>query len=133
MFKYLAYLHKGVRMGETYSIIEASKFLSVSAETLRRWDRDGKLKAKRNPENNYRYYHLEQLELLGVSDISTAYGEKNSIVTTRTYKSIELFAGAGGMALGMEKAGIEHSLLNDFDRYATQTLKKNRPKWNVIP
>jgi len=49
-----------------------------------------------------------------------------------SYTSIELFAGAGGMALGMEKAGIEHLLLNDFDRYATETLKKNRPHWNVI-
>jgi len=48
------------------------------------------------------------------------------------YRGIELFAGAGGMALGMEKAGIEHLLLNDFDRYATETLKLNRPKWNVI-
>ena len=50
----------------------------------------------------------------------------------RNYQSIELFAGAGGMALGMEKAGLEHLLLNDFDRYATQTLKKNRPQWDVI-
>ena len=49
-----------------------------------------------------------------------------------SYTSIELFAGAGGMALGMEKAGIEHLLLNDFDKSATQTLKKNRPSWNVI-
>ena len=49
-----------------------------------------------------------------------------------TYTSIELFAGAGGMALGMEKAGIEHLLLNDFDHYATQTLKKNRPQWHVV-
>ena len=52
--------------------------------------------------------------------------------TTKTYTSIELFAGAGGMALGMEKAGFSHILLNDFDRYATETLKKNRPEWNVI-
>jgi len=119
-------------MGETYSIIEASKILSVSTETLRRWDRDGKLKANRNPENNYRYYHPDQLEPLCVSDLSTVYGKKTSSAPIRAYKSIELFAGAGGMALGMEKAGIEHSLLNDFDRYATQTLKKNRPEWNVV-
>jgi len=32
----------------------------------------------------------------------------------------------------MEKAGIHHLLLNDFDRHATDTLKKNRPSWNVI-
>jgi len=50
----------------------------------------------------------------------------------RHYQSIELFAGAGGMALGMEKAGLKHLLLNDFDRYATETLKKNRPHWDVI-
>ena len=49
----------------------------------------------------------------------------------RAYQSIELFAGAGGMALGMEKAGIGHALLNDFDRHATATLKKNRPEWPI--
>lgn len=56
----------------------------------------------------------------------------NLLQNSTTYTSVELFAGAGGMALGMEKAGIEHLLLNDFDRYATETLKKNRPSWNVI-
>lgn len=50
----------------------------------------------------------------------------------RSYKSIELFAGAGGMALGMERAGLHHVLLNDFDRYAAATLKKNRPQWHII-
>ena len=48
------------------------------------------------------------------------------------YNSIELFAGAGGMAIGMEKAGFHHVLLNDFDRAATQTLKENRLHWNVV-
>ncbi len=52
--------------------------------------------------------------------------------TVSAYNSIELFAGAGGMALGMEKAGFSHLLLNDVDRYATATLKKNRPSWHVI-
>ena len=56
----------------------------------------------------------------------------NRLHSSTTYSSVELFAGAGGMALGMEMAGIEHLLLNDFDRYATETLKHNRPSWNVI-
>ena len=34
----------------------------------------------------------------------------------KKYTSIELFAGAGGMAIGMEKAGIKHVLLNEFEK-----------------
>lgn len=56
----------------------------------------------------------------------------SALTTSSSYNSIELFAGAGGMALGMEKAGFNHLLLNDFDRYATQTLQLNRPHWNII-
>ncbi|MBA8762913.1 DNA cytosine methyltransferase [Staphylococcus coagulans] len=39
--------------------------------------------------------------------------------------SIELFAGAGGLALGLEKAGFEHKALIEIDKYASATLRKN--------
>ena len=48
------------------------------------------------------------------------------------YTSIELFAGAGGLALGLEKAGFDTLGLIEFDKNAADTLKKNRPNWNVI-
>jgi len=46
--------------------------------------------------------------------------------------AIELFAGAGGMALGLEKAGFETILLVENDKHCVATLKLNRPKWKVI-
>lgn len=47
-------------------------------------------------------------------------------------KSIELFAGAGGMAIGFEQADFEHLALNEFNPNACKTLKGNRPDWNII-
>ena len=46
--------------------------------------------------------------------------------------TIELFAGAGGLALGIENAGFHTLALNEFDADACATMRINRPYWNVI-
>lgn len=49
-----------------------------------------------------------------------------------SFTSIEMCAGAGGEALGLEKAGFEHIDLIEIDSHACNTLRLNRPNWNVI-
>lgn len=52
-----------------YSIAETSKMLNVTAQTLRNWDKSGKLKPHHTTDSGYRYYSQEQLNrILGVKD-----------------------------------------------------------------
>lgn len=59
----------------------------------------------------------------------------NKILTSETktnFSVIELFAGAGGLALGLNNAGLKCELLVEIDKNAATTLLKNKPNWNVI-
>lgn len=49
-----------------------------------------------------------------------------------TLSSIEICAGAGGQALGLEQGGFHHCALVEIDRDACLTLSANRPGWRVF-
>ena len=52
------------------TISEAADFLGVSAQTLRIWDKTGKLSASRDGGNKYRMYKISDLEKLALSSES---------------------------------------------------------------
>lgn len=120
-------------MKEFFPLSEVADILSVSKETLRRWDKSGKLESVRHPINNYRVYRSRDLKQFG--QIGFMFDEETPEIAAApegAYTVAELFAGAGGLALGMEKAGLHCVLLNEINREACATLRKNRPHWNVI-
>ncbi len=121
-------------MSEYLSLSETAELLGKNKETLRRWDREGKLSAVREPMSNYRVYRKSDVFELFSDFIQVDLNEPitNAVVPNNEYKVLELFAGAGGLAVGMEKAGLKCVALNEIDKFACQTLRKNRPNWNVL-
>ena len=119
---------------EYYSIAEVADILSVSKETLRRWDSNGKLVPARDDKNNYRNYHHSQLQGFEEAQqlFDSSWDKELKSKPKKKYTLVELFAGAGGLAIGMEKAGFKSLLLNEIDKGACATLKKNRPNWNIV-
>ena len=116
------------------NISQASDLLCVSIDTIRRWEKKGLIKAYRD-NNGRRLFHPKELSDLQAKTNGTGLdvGYKVLKVAKKSkYKVLELFAGCGGLALGMENAGLNCEMLVEIDKNAAATLKLNRPKWKVI-
>lgn len=123
---------------ELMSVADVSKALNCSIDTIRRWNKLGLIKATRD-KNNKRLFNPEEIMRLQrkiEGDDSTKY---EVLVADNFFKDatcIDLFAGAGGTALGFHNAGIPHVMLNEIDKNAAQTLRENSQEhglnWDII-
>ncbi len=117
------------------TVAEVSKELEVSIDTIRRWDKKGLIKSIRSI-NNYRLFDIEEVRRLQNKLKSKDEGSGFKVLKDNNkskYNVIELFAGAGGTALGFENAGLRHVLLNEIDKNAVATLKENFPiRTNIV-
>lgn len=111
------------------TVSQAASRLGVSVDTVRRWNKKGLIKAS-SGINGERLFDSAELE---------RHLAKNSLqdrpwrvlkASPSNLSVIELFCGAGGLALGLSNAGLKTELLVDFDEDSISTIKSNRPKWN---
>lgn len=120
-------------MSDYISVNNFADLVGVSRSTVELWIRSDKYPLHINSDGK-RFFLLEEIQSVPevAAMLSTKWQEEVKTEPTQNYTSAELFAGGGGLALGMEKAGFHHLLLNEFDHYACETLRANRPQWNII-
>lgn len=106
--------------------------IGTSNRTVQTWGRNGVYPLR--VLNGISGFEMEDLKVIPEIDsmLKSNWENESGVVPVRQFNSVELFAGGGGLALGMSLAGFHHVLLNEFDTAACKTLKTNRPEWNVI-
>lgn len=121
-------------MNTYVTVNEVAEKLNISSDTVRRWEKTGLIKATRS-QYNYRLFNLTEVERIHGKVFGTSTINNYKILRSSKrseYSVVELFAGAGGTALGLENAGLNHKLLVEIDKNCVTTLKKNKPDWPVI-
>lgn len=119
-------------MTDYISDTNLASVLCVSNKTVYSWINSKKLKVSQK-KGDINYFNLKELNIPEIQQmVNSKWDFERNIKPSREYKSIELFAGAGGLALGLENAGFSPVMLNEVDENACNTLRKNRPNLNVI-
>lgn len=107
--------------------------MGTSLATVQKWGETGALALHYNERGKPGFFMEELTSIPSVRQmVESKWDEQMQTTPLRDFTSVELFAGAGGLALGMHLAGFRHVLLNEMDTFACQTLRLNSPDWNVL-
>lgn len=117
-----------VTQGDLIPVHIAADLLKVSPDTIRRWHKKGLIKAILGPRGE-RLFSKDEISRVNKKSSNSDKPWKVLSAQKSKLTSIELFCGAGGLALGMSNAGINSRLLVDFDKNSIKTLQQNRPEW----
>ena len=106
--------------------------VGTSNATVQKWAENGVYPS--HSEDGVKGFYLEELETFPEVEamLHSRWDEELHTRPLREYTSVELFAGGGGLALGLSLAGFSHVLLNEFDKSACNTLRMNHSEWNII-
>lgn len=121
-------------MKDFFSITNVSDICGTSIKTVEGWSKKGTYPSTTDEHGKIGFLGKDIKSIPAISSMveNNNWEEELKTMPKRQFNSIELFAGGGGLAIGMEKAGFHHILLNEFDKSACDTLRHNRPNWNVI-
>lgn len=115
------------------SVNNLADLTGTSLATAQKWGESGVYPYHKNEKGKDGFYMEELTDVEPVRMmLNTHWDEEFHVAPLRAFTSVELFAGAGGLALGMHLAGFRHVLLNEMDAMACQTLRRNHPEWNVL-
>ena len=125
---------KKMKNSKTYlTLDEIITKIPIAKESILDWAKKGLLISGRTP-NGHRVFNFKQILCLKekASGRSLTRGFKVHKSPETNYSVIELFSGAGGLALGLSNSGLKTKLLVEMDKDAVSTLRKNRPGWEYM-
>lgn len=115
------------------SVNNLADLTGTSLATVLKWGKNGVYPYRKDDKGKDGFYMEDLVDIPPVRMmLESKWDEEYSVHPLRDYTSVELFAGAGGLALGMHMAGFRHVLLNEVNAIACRTLRSNHPEWNVL-
>ena len=114
------------------SATNLADILGTSLATIQKWGESG-VYPYHTKKGKKGFYMEDLTSIPSIKQmLETHWDEEYYVAPLRDFTSVELFAGAGGLAIGMHMAGFRNVLLNEIEPMACQTLRKNHPEWNVF-